>query len=789
MKKALSLILTLMLLFSVSPMTALAVDTDSAPAAAEVDTADTAAQPDAAESDPSAPLEKGAADLAATGEYDYTDPDNPYLAKDFESLEAVFEEMRPRDITVYIKLAKDIFRTRKGAQLTTNGADVVLDLAGYTLGVTTDETSLIRATNGQVTIEDSRRYDSSKKQWIDGRLEFETKDMDPDSIHFFSYTWLMSGDIVIKGGRFKNNNHSPDRMDSVFSGRSLEMYGGTFEADYPIILSKNKWYFQSCVIHDGTLRVNREIAVLAYEGCILPDHHPVIERCRIENASGNEKVAAFYLNLEKDFAENHTASEAFAIWNSIVYPETYAFIDGTKQPKGNHGILYNGLGALTGPLFRESYVLTPLSFIDHVEITMPEPRPGTQLSYDASVPEGMGYQVESINEGTTWINGVLWRNSQDKFIPSDSVLEPGESYHLRVAIELTDIYAFAFAPQGSLTASINGHEAMITYRADTNKIYVRYDFTCPERTLIDRLDITIPDPGSGDLITYNSTLPDECGFEKAANSFDSDDENWKNAILWQENGKSLRADRSYYFAAGSEYEISIAVNPTREPWFRYAELSDMTVTVNGVPAEIVYSVHCYIISCTFTPTPQVNSVRITIPELKAGNQLQWIASTPAGANYTVNNKSSTFMSGGVMWYKGTQVVTPGKKMEFEAGETYRVSIRIAALNGHRFTGEDMPAFVNGYSAKVGGFYSDTDYIISFTFTLSVLGDVDNNGEVESLDATWIQRRLTLLNVPIDFSSDRADADGSGYVTLMDATYIQRWLADMKSNDDIGKLIS
>nr|MBQ4172523.1 dockerin type I repeat-containing protein [Ruminococcus sp.] len=70
----------------------------------------------------------------------------------------------------------------------------------------------------------------------------------------------------------------------------------------------------------------------------------------------------------------------------------------------------------------------------------------------------------------------------------------------------------------------------------------------------------------------------------------------------------------------------------------------------------------------------------------------------------------------------------------------------------------------------------------------LIGDVDGNGEVEVRDATWIQRKLTLMDIPFTFSSDRADADGSGDITLMDATYIQRWLAHLKSNDNIGKLI-
>ena len=35
------------------------------------------------------------------------------------------------------------------------------------------------------------------------------------------------------------------------------------------------------------------------------------------------------------------------------------------------------------------------------------------------------------------------------------------------------------------------------------------------------------------------------------------------------------------------------------------------------------------------------------------------------------------------------------------------------------------------------------------------------------------------------TSFHADTDEDDMVTLIDATYIQRWLADLKSNDNIG----
>ena len=67
----------------------------------------------------------------------------------------------------------------------------------------------------------------------------------------------------------------------------------------------------------------------------------------------------------------------------------------------------------------------------------------------------------------------------------------------------------------------------------------------------------------------------------------------------------------------------------------------------------------------------------------------------------------------------------------------------------------------------------------------ILGDVDGDGEVTILDATFIQRYLASLYVE-SFNNDAADTDGDGEITILDATFIQRWLAGLPSNDAIGK---
>lgn len=678
----------------------------------------------AAETPQSASLGKGADDLTATGDYDYTDPDNPYMATDLNSLKAVFEQERPKGTTVYIKLAKDIFSTIdtdiSRAILTTNGADVVLDLAGYTMGITSNHSvSLINGAIGKVTIEDSRRYDSSKKQWVDGRLEFECK------THLIAYweTDVLLGEIIIKGGIIKNNNHSSERRDCVYSGENIEVYGGTLEADYPIyLISFGK--FKKCVIHDGTLRVNRQVAVLAYEGSILPDHHPVIERCKIENASGNEKVVAFNLNLEKDFAENHTASEALAIWNSIVSPDTYAFINGTKQPKGSYGILYNGIGALTGPLFRDSYVITPLDTVKTLQLSITEPQAGNSIIYHASAPSRSPYQVEDYDDDNYgWKDGVQW--GYYDYVDSNLAhiyhgegminFRPGVKYGIWVRVGLKDKYLAQFADLDELSATINGNTAKVTEN-DDGTLTVSCDFVVSN--VVRYVQVLVPTPVAGGEISYHVDLPTWAHY--AVNNYTA--YSTRNGVLWSKNGEPLSPSNPGKFEFGNRYEAIVLLKPA--DGYVFPQPDELTAVVNNRVADNVvdYGQFGYAIIYSFNLTNVIGGVDLTIPEPRAGAQLEWTASAPEGADYTVADNSSGLTSNGVMWYKGTTAITPGKKQQFEAMETYKVTIRIKATNGHVFSGEDMPVTVNGNPSGVSGVYSDTDYLISYAFTAKNLID-------------------------------------------------------------------
>lgn len=87
---------------------------------------------------------------------------------------------------------------------------------------------------------------------------------------------------------------------------------------------------------------------------------------------------------------------------------------------------------------------------------------------------------------------------------------------------------------------------------------------------------------------------------------------------------------------------------------------------------------------------------------------------------------------------------------------------------------------------MGEVYTDTK--IEPLPKLYILGDVDESGEVESVDATWIQRRDAGIDIPYAFRNGPADVDGDGKVTLMDVSFIQKYLVSMDTPYQIGKVI-
>lgn len=71
----------------------------------------------------------------------------------------------------------------------------------------------------------------------------------------------------------------------------------------------------------------------------------------------------------------------------------------------------------------------------------------------------------------------------------------------------------------------------------------------------------------------------------------------------------------------------------------------------------------------------------------------------------------------------------------------------------------------------------------------ILGDVDVNGEVEIIDATWIQRYAADIDLPFTLRDEPADVNADEDVDLVDASLIQWYLAEKQIVYDVGNRIS
>lgn len=105
---------------------------------------------------------------------------------------------------------------------------------------------------------------------------------------------------------------------------------------------------------------------------------------------------------------------------------------------------------------------------------------------------------------------------------------------------------------------------------------------------------------------------------------------------------------------------------------------------------------------------------------------------------------------------------------------------------------DAPVYgfiVHGHKGSTAEKYAK-DYKLTFAELNDeeYLGDVDGDGNVSILDATYIQRYLASLPNPF-FEATRADVDGDDSITILDATHIQRWLASLPCPHGIGKPLS
>ncbi|MBQ7645865.1 MAG: hypothetical protein IJS94_01225, partial [Clostridia bacterium] len=651
-----------------------------------------------------------------------------YLVDNFDGLKSMFSYNTSETEPLYLKLKNDISKTiTEPTELATAGRDVVLDLGGYTLSFTdkgSDPSTPINGKNGSITIMDSKRYDESTGRWISGKIEYLYTQPERG-------TEVMTGDIIVKGGKIVNKTHDgafPINYNSAYTssttGGYIKMYGGTLEADYPIFLQ----YVKGSVIYDGTLNIkwNAGIRIWKYNytSVFSAEELPKVYNCKMFNCSTDATVHAFETSVTTDYLKLYTMEHALQTLGSSMFGEgAEAYIDGIRYEDVTKKFELGGSPSyeISGPYFKSHYEVFIPETIDKIDLSIADPEPGELMPYDAYVPANAGYSVvnDYITGNSGYRNGVQWTSgySYNDIYDFGSSFEAGKSYASFIMVVPVKP-KYSFADVDKISATINGKKALVY---ENNGAYIVYRSFDVQKKTVDSIEIKVTEPKAGALPSYAATIPEDTGYAIQTSSF-------TNGVSWMnESGAALAS--GYKFEKNKKYTVLVMLKLTDSQKYQFEDSTKINATINGKKATVIpYSPTSYGITYQFDLSTVISEIEITVPNTKAGGKAEWSASVPENADYTVENKSAYLTANGVTWYnENNTTVAPGKNLTFEAGKTYKVtvSIEVADKDNYQFAAEgNVTAKVNGNTAEVH-VTSDSKCLVIYTFTAKkVINSVD-----------------------------------------------------------------
>ena len=116
--------------------------------------------------------------------------------------------------------------------------------------------------------------------------------------------------------------------------------------------------------------------------------------------------------------------------------------------------------------------------------------------------------------------------------------------------------------------------------------------------------------------------------------------------------------------------------------------------------------------------------------------------------------------------------------------------KLTEIKNKRFSDYEEMTFTDYYDTIVEYYIAGSDVIYcDLDELVPIIGDVDGDGEINVIDATWIQRYNADIDLPFVLNPAAADVDGDEEIGIEDATWIQRYDADMNCPRSIGQPVS
>lgn len=149
----------------------------------------------------------------------------------------------------------------------------------------------------------------------------------------------------------------------------------------------------------------------------------------------------------------------------------------------------------------------------------------------------------------------------------------------------------------------------------------------------------------------------------------------------------------------------------------------------------------------------------------------------------------------VYWLEDPNDLESIFKGTFELGKEYGIVAEVEPIFGYQFA-DTLSVTFNGELLSTEC-YTDYNLCVVAAPVICVdelpekyrlLGDIDGDGAIKIIDATFLQRKVAGIDTPFTIGDFVSDVDGDREVTVADATAIQRYLADIEVPYAIGRMI-
>ena len=255
----------------------------------------------------------------------------------------------------------------------------------------------------------------------------------------------------------------------------------------------------------------------------------------------------------------------------------------------------------------------------------------------------------------------------------------------------------------------HGEKATVELQGTTT-LHAYKEYVLPQSTEISKVwaDVTAPKAGSSPVFSASPHWPYDTGWKVKTDTSGS----YINGVIWYNATDGVYLTSSSRFEKDKRYKVTVLLE-TKSNRYHFMDTDEITAVINQEYATAEYlsastKGKTIVISYTFDLDELIHSVTATIPEPVIGQTPQYTIDSPSGSKYYFSMNMS------MTWYEDG--FSMKKTDTFRAGHEYSVKFSVYASGSNKFA-FDATVTVNGRPASFDYRY-DTHALANYTFASS-----------------------------------------------------------------------